>query len=54
METLIFVLVILTIGSIIGISMISFRIAITSLVKVKSLEEELVNSKPKKTKSLTN
>ena len=41
MEILVFFLAILVVGSIIGISMISFKVAVTSLVKVNSLEEKL-------------
>ena len=41
MEILLFFLAILVVGSIIGISMIAFRVAVTTLVKVNSLEEKL-------------
>ena len=41
MEILVFFLAILTVASIIVISMIAFRVAFTSLVKVNSLEEKL-------------
>ena len=41
MEILVFFLAILVVGSIIGISMVAFRVAVTSLVKVNSLEEKL-------------
>lgn len=41
MEILVFFLAILVVGSIIGISMIAFRVAVTTLVKVNSLEEKL-------------
>lgn len=45
MELLLFILSLLTVGSIIGISMISFRVAIESLKKINSLEKELNESK---------
>jgi uncharacterized membrane protein (DUF106 family) len=41
MEILVFFLAILVVGAIIGIAMIAFRVAFTSLVKVNSLEEKL-------------
>jgi len=41
MEILVFFLAILVVGSIVGISMIAFKVAVTSLVKVNSLEEKL-------------
>jgi hypothetical protein len=41
MEILVFFLAILVVGAIIGISMVAFRVAVTSLVKVNSLEEKL-------------
>jgi len=41
MEILVLFLTILVVGSIIGISMIAFRVAFTSLIKVKLLEEKL-------------
>jgi hypothetical protein len=48
MEILVFFLAILVVGSIIGISMIAFRVAVTTLVKVNSLEKELIEIKTKK------
>lgn len=51
MEILVFFLAILVVGSIVGISMIAFRVAVTSLVKVKSLEEKL-NSDNQKSEEL--
>lgn len=41
MELLLLFLTILVVGSIIAISMISFRVAIASLLKVNLLEEKL-------------
>ena len=48
MEILVFFLAILVVGSIIGISMIAFRVAFTSLVKVNLLEKELSQIKTNK------
>jgi len=48
MEILVFFLAILIVGSIIGISMIAFRVAFTSLQKVNLLEQELLKTKNKK------
>lgn len=45
MEILIFFLVILVVASIIGIAMVSFKVGFTSLLKVKVLEEELIQLK---------
>jgi len=45
MELLVLFLTILIVSSIIGISMISFRLAITSLLKVNSLEKKLKSEK---------
>jgi hypothetical protein len=41
MELLVFFLAILVVGSIIVISMIAFKVAITSLLKVNSLEKKI-------------
>jgi hypothetical protein len=41
MELLVFSLAILTVASIIGLSMISFSVAIKSLVKINELESKL-------------
>ncbi len=48
MELLVFFLVILAVASIIGISMIAFKVAFTSIVKINSLEKELAEIKNKK------
>lgn len=49
MELLLFVLSILTVAAIIGISMISFRVAIQSLKKINELEQKyLLHSKKQK------
>jgi hypothetical protein len=48
MEILIFFIAILVVASIIAISMIAFKVAFTSLVKVNSLEKELIEIKTKK------
>lgn len=51
MELVVFVLMILTIASIIGISMVSFKLAFTSLVKANELEQQIIAIKSKKSKS---
>lgn len=52
MELLVFALAILTVVSMIGLSMVSFTVAIKSLVKINLLEEEILQIKkqPKKFK----
>lgn len=40
------VLIILVATSMIGISMVAFRVAITSLIKINQLEESLARVKP--------
>lgn len=50
MELLVFVLIILTIGLMIGISMISFKIAITSLIRLNELEGKINKTKTYKLK----
>lgn len=47
MELLVFFLVILAFASIIGISMIAFKIAFASILKINSLEKELTEIKNK-------
>jgi uncharacterized membrane protein (DUF106 family) len=48
MELLVFSLAILIVGAIIGISMVAFKVAFTSLLKVNELENQLVELKTKK------
>lgn len=50
MELLLLFLTILVVGSIIAISMISFRVAITSLLKVNLLEEKLKSNNQESSK----
>lgn len=51
MELLVFVLMILTISSIIGISMVSFKLAFKTIIKLNELEQEIIEIKSKKSKS---
>jgi hypothetical protein len=50
MEIFVLFLVILVFASIIGISMISFKLAFTSLLKINLLEQELIEIKNKNKK----
>lgn len=51
MELIVFTLIILTIGSMIGLSMISFKIAYKALVEVNELKTELAHKTSKINKS---
>jgi hypothetical protein len=48
MELLVFCLAILVVGAIISISMVAFRVAFASLLKVNELENQLIELKTKK------
>jgi hypothetical protein len=48
MQILVFFLAILIVASIIVISMIGFRVAVASLLKINSLEKEIIEIKNKK------
>jgi hypothetical protein len=48
MEIILLVMAILTVTSIIAISMLAFRLVVAALLKINSLEKEMIKSKHKK------